>query len=60
MNDPYRKDANPQQYDNQVLLYVDDVSYDNPGELTIGVELTDADVAAAATQVSTADEWTVF
>lgn len=60
MNDPYRKNANPQQYDNQVLLYVDDVSYDNPGELTIGVELTDADVAAAATQVSTADEWTVF
>ena len=65
MNDPYRKDANPQKYDNQVLLYVDDVSYEHPGELTIGVELTDDDVidasnTAGVANVSSADEWTVF
>lgn len=60
MNDPYRKNADPEKYDNQVLLYIDDVSYENQGDVTIGVELTDDDVAATGNQVDKEDEWTVF
>ena len=55
MNDVYRKDANLSKYDNQVLLYVDNISVENPATLRIGVEVTDG-----ADGVATADEWTVF
>lgn len=55
MNDPYRKDADPTKYDNQVLLYVDSIGRENPGDLTIGVE-----VEQGADGVATTDEWTVF
>lgn len=55
MNDVYRKDADLPKYDNQVLLYVDNISVENPATLRIGVEVTDG-----ADGVATADEWTVF
>lgn len=55
MNDVYRKDADLSKYDNQVLLYVDNISVENPATLRIGVEVTDG-----ADGVATADEWTVF
>lgn len=55
MNDPYRKNANPAKYDSQVLLYISDVSMDNPGDVTIGVEVPEGDK-----DVATSDEWTVF
>ncbi len=55
MNDTYRKDANIAKYDNQVLIYVDNIDTEHPATLRMGVEVTDG-----TTGVATADEWTVF
>lgn len=55
MNDPYRKDADLAKYDNQVLLYVDNISMQNPATLRIGVR-----VDGGKDGVATQDEWTVF